>query len=231
MKEVDSTLLYDLTVAVYSVINKNKLEPSKENAEKIVTALGEFCSSLCAISNLDIDDFTGNVKEVYEEISGSESLVKYRDEFEGKSRVKEAEPVDNTYENVESLSGFKDKKFVKDSIFGADISYAQTMFESVYDKMLDIMQEKNVMTSDMPVMIGCLGAVGAYFSEIYNVDKDLIVKTINEYYKSLEEYETLSDSEKEAVLSSYQPNDKVKEVSKDATVIKFPSKKGPYNLN
>ena len=228
--EKDSKLIAELTLAIYSVIGKTGLEYNKDNAKKVIDALASICSTFCMFSDLDFDEFISNAKEIYETDSKDDGFLSIKEEFKNKAAKMQSSKKETS--NVESLSGFKDKKFVKDSVFGRDVSFAQTMFEDIYSKMMDIMQDKNLLTTDMPVMIGCLGAVGAYFSEIYDVDKDLITKTITEYYKSLENYDKLNDVEKEKVLSSYQPKENLKdEFSKDATVINFPSKKGPYNLN
>lgn len=228
--EKDSKLIAELTLAIYNVIGKNGLEYNKDNAKKVINALASVCSTFCMFSDLNFDEFIDYSKESYEESSKDKSILLLKEEF--KIKAAELQSSKKETSNVESLSGFKDKQYVKDSLFVKNISFAQTMFEDIYSKMMDIMQEKNLLISDMSVMIGCLGAVGAYFSEIYDVDKDLIVKTINEYYKSLEDYDKLNDLEKEKVLSSYQPKENLKdELSKDATVINFPSKKGPYNLN
>jgi hypothetical protein len=233
--EKDPKFVGDLTIAIYGVIAKSGMTYSKENAKKVLESLGEFAATFSLFSDLDFDEFLVSSKQSHEKISKDESILTVKETYKNKVAEREQakeQSKEQSYENVESLSGFKDKKFVKDSLFGRDVSYAQTMFEDIYDKLLDLMEEKNVYVFDMPVVIGCLGAVGAYFSEIYNVDKNLIVKIVTEYYKSLEDYDKLSDTEKETILSSYQPReDDKEEVSKNATVINFPTKKGPYNLN
>ena len=185
MDILNATLIADLTAAVYSVIGKNKLDYTKENATKVIRSLANICSSLCAISQLDFDTFLQEAKESHDDFRKSGLL----DTYQKKYQVKESSMILTNESQVKSPLDLS----LENSSDSEAIKFSTNIFNLVFDKCVDIMEEKTLLVSDMPLLIGCLGAVGTYFCKTYNVSKDILISTIENYNTAMDSYDPEQD--------------------------------------
>lgn len=191
MKVVKSNLLSDLTAAIYTVISKNNLDYSKENATKVVTALGNICSTLCAISNVDLDLFLQEVKSSHDEFIKSDLIELYQKRFPIKESLEKdinllEKDLDLLEKDIDLMTSEFNLEQKTSSITSDAVAFSADIFNTVYLKSINIMEEKNLLIADMPLLIGCIGAVAAYFCKIYNVKKDILTNTIDSYYSALD---------------------------------------------
>ena len=190
MDILNATLIADLTAAVYSVIGKNKLEYTKENATKVINALANVCSSLCAISKLDFDVFLQEAKDSHDEFMKSDVLGALREKYP----VKDSSDVStNVAEYAGKQSTICSVIENKTALTPEGTSFSTDVFNLVLDKCVEIMEEKQLLIADMPLLIGCLGSMGAYFSNIYNVSRDVLTTTISNYYNAMDSYDPDKD--------------------------------------
>ena len=184
MDILNANLIADLTAAVYSAIGKNKLDYSKENATKVIHALANICSSLCAISKLDFDTFLQEAKDSHDEFLKSDVLGTLQEKYPVKDSSNISTDVAEYVGKQSTICSVIENKTATEST-----SFSTDVFNLVFDKCIEIMEEKDLLVADMPLLIGCLGSMGAYFSNFYNVNRNILTTTISNYYQAMDSYE------------------------------------------
>ena len=183
MDILNATLIADLTAAVYSVIGKNKLDYTKENSVKVVLALANICSSLCAIAKLDFDTFLQEAKVSHDDFMKSDLIVDLQKQYPVKDSAA-------TSSEVNDYAGKQSKLcYVIETKSPEFSSFSTSVFKLVFDKCMEIMEEKKLLISDMPVLIGCLASIAAYFTSFYSVNREVLTDAIINYYQAMDSYD------------------------------------------
>lgn len=178
MDLLNVSLIAQLTEAVYEVVGKNKLAYNKENVNRIINSLANVCSTLCALSKIDIEEFISTAKSSHEEFLKSDTLTKIQEKYPLR------EPQDLPESSPPSTGVMKSSSSEDEYI-----SFSTNLFNLVYEKLIQVMEEKQLLIADMPLLVGCIGSMAAYFSNIYGIKKDVLTNTIDNYYKAMGSYE------------------------------------------
>lgn len=223
MDILNAKLIADLTAAVYSVIGKNKLDYTKENTVKVVLTLANICSSLCAISEIDFDTFLQEAKVSHDDFMKSDLIADLQKQYPVKdSSTSSFEVKEYAGKQAELCSVIE----TKSPEFN---SFSTTVFNLVFDKCIEVMEEKKLLISDMPVLIGCLGSLAAYFTSLYSVNRDVLTNAIINYYHAMDSYDPNKNMDEN--VEKLKLKFSLKDIKDSPTPVVNVSNKKKFDLN